>query len=87
MKRSCHRHTTYKQIYCDMGYGSCPSRTALFVGGRFKNEDMNEERDTTGQSWPILLIGQQGRATGGFGENHPRRAAVFSPKTLPYRKH
>ena len=45
MKRSCHRHTTYKQIYCDMGYGSCPSRTALFVGGRFKNEDMNEERD------------------------------------------
>ena len=45
MKRSCHRHTTYKQIYCDMGYGSCPSRTALFVGGRFKYEDMNEERD------------------------------------------
>ena len=45
MKRSCHRHTTYKQIYCDMGYGSCPSRTALFGGGRFKNEDMNEERD------------------------------------------
>lgn len=45
MKRSCHRHTTYKQIYCDIGYGSCPSRTALFVGGRFKNEDMNEERD------------------------------------------
>ena len=39
------------------------------------------------QSWPMLLIGQQGRATGGFGENHPRRAAVFSPKTLPYRKH
>ena len=45
MKRSCHRHTPYKQIYCDMGYGSCPSRTALFVGGRFKYEDMNEERD------------------------------------------
>ena len=39
MKRSCHRHTTYKQIYCDIGYGSCPSRTALFVGGRFKNAD------------------------------------------------
>ncbi len=45
MKRSCHRHTTYKQIYCDMGYGSCPSRTALFVGGRFKYEDKNEERN------------------------------------------
>ncbi|MCG4759068.1 hypothetical protein [Bacteroides eggerthii] len=23
----------------------------------------------------------------GFGKNHPRRAAVFFPKTLPYRKH
>lgn len=45
MKRSCHQHTTYKQIYCNMGCGSCPSRTALFVGGRFKYEDMNEERD------------------------------------------
>ena len=42
---SCHRHTPYKQIYCDMACGSCPSRTALFVGGRFKYEDKNEERD------------------------------------------
>lgn len=45
MKRSCHRHTPYKQIYCDMGCGSCPSRTALFVGGRFKYEDKNEEKE------------------------------------------
>lgn len=44
MKRSYHRHTPYMQIYCNMGYGSCPSRTALFVGGRFKYEDMNEEK-------------------------------------------
>lgn len=80
-----------------MKHWSCPSRTALFVGRRFKYEDKNEERDRENtshwqpmnyrQSWPMLLIGQQGRATGGFGENHPRRAAVFSPKTLPYRKH
>lgn len=98
MKRSCHRHTTYKQIYCDMGYGSCPSRTALFVGGRFKNEDMNEERDRENTShWQAdelqgkvgqcFLSDRQGRPQVGFGENHPRRAAVFSPKTLPYRKH
>ena len=45
MKRSCHRLTSYKQSYCNMGCGSCPSRTALFVGGRFKYEDKNEERD------------------------------------------
>lgn len=45
MKRSCHRHTTYKQKYRNMGCGSCPSRTALFVGGRFKYEDKNEEKD------------------------------------------
>ena len=32
-------------IYCDMGCGSCPSRTALFVGGRFKYEDKNEEKE------------------------------------------
>lgn len=44
MKRSYHRHIPYAQIDCNMGYGSCP-RTALFVGGQFKNEDMNEERD------------------------------------------
>ena len=45
MKRSYHRHIPYAQIYCNMGYGSCPSRTALFVGGRFKYEDKNEERN------------------------------------------
>lgn len=45
MKRSYHRHTPYMQIYCNMGYGSCPSRTALFVGGRFKYENMNEEKE------------------------------------------
>ena len=45
MKRSSHRLTSYKQSYCNMGCGSCPSRTALFVGGRFKYEDKNEERD------------------------------------------
>ena len=83
MNRSCHRHTPYKQIYCNMGCGSCPSRTALFVGGRFKYEDNNEERDRENTShWQADEL-----ATGGFGENHPRRAAVFSPKTLPYRKH
>ena len=45
MKRSYHRHTPYMQIYCNMGYGSCPSRMALLVGGRFKCEDMNEEKE------------------------------------------
>ena len=45
MKRSCYRHTPYNQIYCNMEYWSCLSRTALFVGGRFKYEDMDEERD------------------------------------------
>ena len=45
MKRSCHQHTPYKQIYCNMGCGSCPSRTALFVDGRLKYENKNEERD------------------------------------------
>ena len=45
MKRSYQQYTPYTQIYCNMGYGSCPSRTALFVGGRFKYEDMNEEKE------------------------------------------
>lgn len=45
MKRSYQRHTLFIPMSNYMVYGSCPSRTALFVGGRFKNEDMNEERD------------------------------------------
>ncbi len=40
-----HLHTRYMQIYCNMGCGSCPSRTALFVGRRFKYENMNEEKE------------------------------------------
>ena len=45
MKRSYQQHTPYAQICDNMGYGSCPSRTALFVYGQFRYEDMNEERD------------------------------------------
>ena len=45
MKRSYQQHILYAQICDNMGCGSCPSRTALFVGGRFKYEDKNEERD------------------------------------------
>ena len=45
MKRSYHQHTPYTRIYCYMECWSCPSRTTLFAGGRFKYEDKNEERD------------------------------------------
>lgn len=45
MKRSYHQHTPYTRIYCNMECWSCPSRTALFAGGRFKHGDQNEERD------------------------------------------
>ena len=44
MKRSYQQHTPYAQICDNMGCGSCPSRTALFVGGRFKYVDMKEEK-------------------------------------------
>ena len=45
MKRSYRQYTPYLLVSGNMVCGSCPSRTALFVGGRFKNEDMNEERN------------------------------------------
>lgn len=45
MKRSYQQYTPYIPIGNYMECGSCPSRTALFVGGRFKYEDKNEERD------------------------------------------
>ena len=45
MKRSQQRHRPYAQICDNMGYGSCPSRTALFVYGQFRYEDMDEENE------------------------------------------
>ena len=45
MKRSYQRHTLFIPMSNHMVCGSSPSRTALFVGGRFKNEDKNEERN------------------------------------------
>ena len=45
MKRSYQQHTPYAQICDNMGYGSCPSRTALFVYGQFRYEDMDEENE------------------------------------------
>ena len=45
MKRSQQRHRPYAQTCDNMGYGSCPSRTALFVYGQFRYEDMDEENE------------------------------------------
>lgn len=45
MKRSYQRHTLFIPMSNHLVCGSCPSRTALFVGGRFKYGDKNEERD------------------------------------------
>ena len=79
-----------------MGCGSCPSRTALFVGGRFKYEDKNEEKERENTShWQAdelqaKLANASYRtarsATGGFGEIILAVLRYF-PETLPYRKH
>ena len=45
MKRSLQQYMPFVPVSNDMVCGSCPSRTALFVDGRFKNEDKNEEKD------------------------------------------
>ena len=45
MKRSYQRHTLFIPMSNDMACGSCPSRTALFVGGQLKYENKNEEGD------------------------------------------
>ena len=93
MKRSCHRLTSYKQSYCNMGCGSCPSRTALFVGGRFKYEDKNEERDRENTShWQAdELQGKVGKRFFSDGKAGPfgfrgkiilAALAVFFPKAL-----
>lgn len=81
MKRSYHRHTPYMQIYCNMGYGSCPSRTALFVGGRFKYEDMNEEkkRENTSHWQADELQGKGGQC---FLSDSKVGPQVFSEKII-----
>lgn len=45
MKRSLQQYKPYISLSKNMEHWSCPSRTALFVGRRFKYEDKNEERD------------------------------------------
>ena len=45
MKRSLQQYMPFVPVSNDMVCGSCPSRTALFVYGQFRYEDMNEERD------------------------------------------
>lgn len=81
MKRSYHQHTPYAQIDCNMGYWSCPSRTALFAGGRFRYEVMNEERDRENASrWQAdELQGKVGQCFLSDGKVGPR---VVSEKII-----
>ena len=80
MKRTCHRLTSYKQSYCNMGCG-CPSRTALFVGGRFKYEDNNEERDRENTShWQADEL--QGKVGQCFLSDSKVRPQVVSEKII-----
>ena len=43
MKRSLQQYKPYISLSKNMEHWSCPSRTALFVGRRFKYENKNEE--------------------------------------------
>lgn len=47
MKRSYQRHTLFIPMSNYMVCGSCPSRTALFVGGRLKNEEEKDRENTS----------------------------------------
>lgn len=51
MKRSYQQYTPFVPMSNYMVCGSCPSRTALFVGGRFKYENMNEEKERENASY------------------------------------
>ena len=46
MKRSYRQYMPYLLMNCNMECGSCPSRTALFVGGRLNGDkDMRRKAD------------------------------------------
>ena len=63
MKRSYQQDTPFVPMSNYMVCGSCPSRMALLVGGRFKYEDMNEEKERENTShWQAdELLGKGGQ--------------------------
>lgn len=63
-----------------------PERAEVGTNGKNKKEHSLGKPRTTGQSWQMLLSDGKVRPYG-FGKNHPHCVPVFSPKTLPYRKH
>lgn len=81
MKRSYQRHTLFIPMSNYMVCGSCPSRTALFVGGRFKYEDNNEERDRENTShWQADEL--QGKVGQCFLSDSKVRPQVVSEKII-----